>query len=56
MVWPADSRQLVGSGIDMTGGNTLRATDTLFLSGLASGGTLMRQRGRPRSSSPQNPS
>ena len=37
--WPADSLQLVGSSIDMTGGNTLSVTDTLFLSGLASGDT-----------------
>ena len=37
--WPADSLQLVGSSIDMTGGNTLSVTDTLFLSDLVSGDT-----------------
>ncbi len=34
--WPADSLQLVTTSIDMTGGNTLLATDTLFLTGLNS--------------------
>jgi len=34
--WPADSLQLVGSSIEMTGGNVLSVTDTLFLSGLNS--------------------
>uniref|UniRef100_UPI002630C9D9 hypothetical protein n=1 Tax=uncultured Eudoraea sp. TaxID=1035614 RepID=UPI002630C9D9 len=34
--WPADSLQLVSTSIDMTGGNTLSVTDTLFLSGLQS--------------------
>ena len=37
--WPADSLQLVGSRIDMTGGNTLGVTDTLFLVGLNSSDT-----------------
>ena len=37
--WPADSLQLVGTSIEMTGGNTISATDTLFLSGLASSNT-----------------
>ena len=37
--WPSDSLQLVTTNIDMTGGNTLNESDTLFLSGLASGNT-----------------
>jgi len=37
--WPSDSLQLVTTSIDMTGGNTLSETDTLFLSGLASANT-----------------
>ncbi|MGQ7848166.1 hypothetical protein ACUNV4_26960 [Granulosicoccus sp. 3-233] len=34
--WPADSLQLVSTSIEMSGGNTLSASDTLYLSGLNS--------------------
>ncbi|MDH3767554.1 MAG: hypothetical protein OES99_03775, partial [Gammaproteobacteria bacterium] len=37
--WPADSLQLVTTSIEMTGGNTISATDTLFISGLLSPNT-----------------